>query len=67
MKKYKNVKAVKARQCDCYYIHSVGPVMEKMCIGVREPFRDPPCEGYCCKCTEYDKRSVKANDSKRTR
>lgn len=53
MKKYKNLKAIKARRCDSYYIHSVGPCMEYLCIGVREPIRDPDCKGYCCKCTEY--------------
>lgn len=54
MKKYKKVKAIKARLCDSYYVHSVGPMIEKLCIGVPEPFRDPPCQGYKCKCTEYD-------------
>ena len=68
MKKYKNVRAVKAYRCKCYYEHSVGPCMVSECLGVKEPITNPPCKGYECKCTEYEyKRSVKQNDNKRTR
>lgn len=61
MKKYKNVKAIKARKCDGFYIHRDGRRMIPMCIGVREPFNYPTCNGYKCKCTEYkydEKRGV---------
>ena len=65
MKKYKNVKAVKARRCKAF-CETYGS-MKNVCIGIKEPC-ETTCGGYCCKCTEYDyKRSVKTNDSKRTR
>ncbi len=52
MKKYKNVKAITARRCVGYtekYNNEKCPY----CIGVREPFKNPPCNGYKFKCTEY--------------
>lgn len=53
MKKYKNVKAIKARRCVGFYIQRDGRRMIPMCIGVSEPFKEPVCNGYKCKCTEY--------------
>lgn len=64
MKKYKNVKALKARRCKAF-CETYGS-MKNVCIGVKEIFQ-ASCDGYCCKCTEYDyKRSVKHNESENT-
>lgn len=64
MKKYKNVKALKARRCKAF-CESYGR-MKNVCIGVKEIFQ-ATCGGYCCKCTEYDyKRRVKHNESENT-
>lgn len=54
MKKYKNVKAIKARKCYAYQtlIDKDGFLRSK-CIGVSEPFSNPNCKGYKCKCTQY--------------
>lgn len=52
MKKYKNVKAIKARLCYAY-VHNFNGEYVPYCIGVREPFSNPTCKGYKCKCTEY--------------
>lgn len=49
MKKYKNVKAVKARKCISYANFESG----SYCIGVSEMQKNPTCKGYKCKCTEY--------------
>lgn len=57
MKKYKNVKAIKARRCSAYADHNNGLYCYKdcksYCWGVRESFANPICNGYKCKCTEY--------------
>lgn len=52
MKKYKNVKAIKAERCVYYYIHSVGATTEQLCLQNQNK-RFPKCDGYKCKCTEY--------------
>lgn len=64
MKKYKNVRAVKARRCIAFF-ETYGS-MKNVCIGIKEPC-ETTCSGYYCKCTEYDIRSVKRNDSKNPR
>lgn len=52
MKKYKNVKAIKARVC-CGYVRNFNGDYAPYCIGVHVPFKNPHCDGYKCKCTEY--------------
>ena len=51
MKKYKNVKAVKAHHCSSYIYDFRN--MCFYCMGVKLPFRKPKCKGIMCKCTEY--------------
>ena len=57
MKKYKNVRAIKARKCDGYADHSGAKYCysdcDSYCWGVSETFKNPTCGGYKCKCTEY--------------
>ena len=54
MKKYKNVRAVKARKCQGYTTRlDKEGFLHGYCIGVPEPFLSPKCNGYKCKCTEY--------------
>lgn len=48
MKKYKNVRAKCAARCAAYE-----DVTPPACLGVPEPFMNPACHGYKCKCTEY--------------
>lgn len=50
MKKYKNVKAITARECGAYVKCDNGQIR---CYGTPEPFINPTCNGYKCKCTEY--------------
>ncbi len=54
MKKYKNVKARKACEC-CGYIIVLDKdgFLRSECVGIPEPFKNPTCNGYKCKCTEY--------------
>lgn len=66
MNKYKNVRARKARICTAYAPNWIcttnGNIttVKGACIGVKEPIINPPCKGYCCKCTEYEyKRGFK--------
>lgn len=59
MKKYKNVRAIKARKCVAYSGNTERYCA--YCFGISEPFKEPSCKGYMCKCTEYkyDKRRGK--------
>ena len=58
MKKYKNVKAIKAKRCIAF-CETYG-TMENVCIGVKEPCITT-CGGYYCKCTEYVRKKVGEN------
>lgn len=54
MKKYKNVRAKRAERCAAYEEASI-----PACLGVPEPFMNPTCQGYKCKCTEYARKRGK--------
>lgn len=64
MRKYKNVHAKRAARCSAYdagYFHgrdimSGDEYTMSACIGIAEPFANPPCKGYKCKCTEYPRK-----------
>lgn len=47
----KKIKAIKARKCSAYFFD--GKTNKYFCFGVPEPFSNPSCNGYKCKCTEY--------------
>ena len=49
MKKYTNVRAIKAIHCNCYVVYKD----DVYCIGVKHPIKNPECNGIKCKCTEY--------------
>lgn len=62
MKKYKNVKAVKAHKCPAYERRLDSDCfLQVYCLGVPEPFKNPTCKGYKCKCTEYRYNRKKVN------
>ena len=53
MKKYKNVRAIKARKCTAYTEYRNEKYCTYYCMGIQEAFKNPTCDGYMCKCTEY--------------
>lgn len=53
MKKYKNVRPIKARKCESYVELNNKKYCAYNCMCIDESIENPSCNGYKCKCTEY--------------
>lgn len=53
---YQKIKVIKARKCSAYHVGEISGT--PYCYGVSEPFINPTCNGYKCKCTEYRREPI---------